>query len=144
MLWRSSDILAFFWYTRFFSPHNVVSGVLLIFLLLDNIVAFLWYSSFYTMLWRSCDVLSCSKTMVATWTSATAKAVGPCSAKTLKSNTNLFWPGFLGDVMVAVLTDTFLDALASLDFTLVSQSVSEWVIVSNLGAFKPVYIRQKA
>ena len=26
----------------------------------------------------------------------------------------------------------FLDALASLDFTLVSQSVSQWVIVSNL------------
>ena len=39
----------------------------------------------------------------------------------------------------------FLDALASLDFTLVSESVSEWVGRSfELETFKPIYIRQKA
>ena len=47
---------------------------------------------------------------------------------------------FLSAVLLASLMP-FLDALASLDFTLVSRWVAGSVVVSNLGAFKPVYIR---
>ena len=41
---------------------------------------------------------------------------------------------WLVSLTVTDQTPLFLDALASLDFTLVSKSVSESVVVSNLGA----------
>ena len=52
---------------------------------------------------------------------------------------------FLIQIYSDIRSYCFLDALASLDFTLVSQSVSESVGRSfEFEAFKPVYIRQKA